>query len=80
MKFIVIALALLASPALAQDEERLRSACTADALAFCGRAIPLGRSYIVACMKEHRASLSAECLAASSEAFPRVPGRIRTKK
>jgi hypothetical protein len=64
MKSTLLILLLLAGPALAQDEARVRAACTADALTFCAQVIPRGRAAIVACMTAHQAKLSAECLAA----------------
>jgi hypothetical protein len=55
-----------------------RAACTADALKFCARVQP-GGGRIVACLKEHKDSLSDRCkpAAAPTAALKLVIGRER---
>ena len=57
-------------PALADDSSALaaiRAACSADAQKFCA-AVPSGGGRIVACLKQHRDSLSEQCKRAAAQA------------
>jgi hypothetical protein len=49
------------SPALKEARKNMRAACAGDAQKFCGG---LARGALQACMREHRAELSAECQSA----------------
>jgi len=48
---------LIAPPSYAAD---VKSACMADYLALCA-SVPLGEGRVTACMKQHRAQVSAGC-------------------
>ena len=67
----VIGCAAMAGPlALAQDASTLdaiRAACTADAQKLCA-GVPSGGGRIIACLKEHRDSLSTQCKQAAAQA------------
>ncbi|MBI3478301.1 MAG: hypothetical protein HY010_21430 [Acidobacteria bacterium] len=58
---LVVCAAMAAQPALAQDPmAAIRAACTADAQKLCAGVQP-GGGRIVACLKEHKDSLSDRC-------------------
>ncbi len=58
---LVICAATAAPSALAQDSlAAIRAACAADAQKFCAAVQP-GGGRIVACLKEHKDSLSDRC-------------------
>ena len=62
--------AVAVQPALADDSSALdaiRAACSADAQKFCA-AVPSGGGRIVACLKQHRDSLSEQCKRAAAQA------------
>lgn len=61
---------LMSSPAPAQDAAALaaiRAACASDAQKFCA-GVPAGGGRIIACLKEHRDSLSDQCKQAAQAA------------
>jgi hypothetical protein len=69
LKLLLVALALSAvQPLLADDPlAAVRSACAADAQKFCAGVAP-GGGRIIACLKEHKDSLSDQCRQAATQA------------
>jgi hypothetical protein len=62
MRFSVIALLLMVSPALAQNgEARQDPGCARDVTRHCRSKMNDGDTVILACLKEHRAALSKTC-------------------
>jgi hypothetical protein len=58
-RFLIIPLLLIASAASAQ--QRQDSACTRDVSRHCRAKMNDGDQVVLACLKEHRASLSKAC-------------------
>jgi hypothetical protein len=75
LPFIVVALAIGASPALAQSQED-QAACTPDVMQLCQQDIP-DHSRIVACLVRSRLQLSPACSAVFNRA--RTASVPRTK-
>jgi Cysteine rich repeat len=69
LKLLSVALALIAAqPVLADDPlAAVRAACTTDAQKFCAGVAP-GGGRIIACLKEHKDSLSDQCKQAAAQA------------
>src|SRR5271170_8155130 len=69
LKLLSVVLALVAvQPVLADDPlAAVRAACTADAQKFCAGVAP-GGGRIIACLKEHKDSLSDQCKQAAAQA------------
>jgi hypothetical protein len=57
----VIPFALMASAALAQQQQPGHDACARDVTRFCRAHINDGDQIVLACLKEHRARLSKAC-------------------
>ncbi len=59
--FFIIPFALVASAALAQQQQPGHDACARDVTRFCRAHINDGDQIVLACLKEHRARLSKAC-------------------
>lgn len=63
-KALVVALAVVATSAMADVKADLKAACTPDAMILCSASIPSGAAAVTTCMKQNWGSVSGACKAA----------------